>query len=116
MAYRTDKYLERRFDEKVKFGKSDECWEWLGWRLDGYGRMRWRGRVQGAHRVSWFLMYGEIPDGMLVLHHCDNRGCVNPDHLFLGTNQDNIDDRERKGRGVWPINRYLQKRRLDKYP
>jgi hypothetical protein len=79
--------------------KSDGCWEWRGFCVpDGYGRLKNDGKQLKAHRVSWELHNGPIPDGMWVLHHCDNRKCVRPDHLFLGTHQDNMDDMTTKGR------------------
>ncbi len=87
-----------RFWDKVN--KSDGCWEWTGCQRAGYGRI-WcseRKTKISAHRVSWELHYGIISDGLSVLHHCDNRLCVRPDHLFLGTLVDNNHDRDRKGR------------------
>jgi len=82
-----------------------ECWNWNGCILGGarggyglFGNKIWNGE-RLAHRISWLLNYGEIPDGLCVLHKCDNRKCVNPEHLFLGTNYDNVLDRQRKGRG-----------------
>jgi hypothetical protein len=78
------------------------CWSWAGsHNRKGYGCCRVGGRGAKsilAHRLSWRLNMGEIPEGLFVLHKCDNPGCVRPDHLFLGTNIDNIKDRIMKGR------------------
>lgn len=76
------------------------CWLWLG-ELVGklqYGRCEVGGRRLLAHRLSWEVFNGPIPEGVLVLHECDTPTCCNPDHLFLGSHQDNIDDRVSKGR------------------
>jgi hypothetical protein len=92
--------VEKRFWNKV-LKHPDGCWEWVGW-VDnqGYGCV-WRdGGRSNAHRVSWNLHFGDIPDKMFVCHKCDNRLCVRPDHLFLGTYLDNIRDRTRKGRSA----------------
>jgi hypothetical protein len=88
------------FDRHVV--KGDDCWSWGGYiNNKGYGYTRIGGKVSKgwlAHRLSWSLHFGEIPDGLHVCHKCDNRMCVRPDHLFLGTNMDNIRDRMQKGR------------------
>lgn len=81
--------------------KTDTCWLWTGSRnFYGYGWFKpgKRLRKEKAHRVAYALACGPIPPGLLVLHRCDNPPCVRPDHLWLGTTQDNIDDRIRKGR------------------
>lgn len=76
------------------------CHEWLGARnRRGYGNINVDGKSLKAHRVAWELYLGTIPDGLCVLHKCDNPPCINPEHLFLGTRQDNIDDMFSKGRG-----------------
>lgn len=82
------------------FKKTEGCWNWTGCiRKNGYGKFGVGAhKVDFAHRVSYTLFKGPIPEGMCVLHSCDNRRCVNPNHLFLGTHQDNMDDMEKKGR------------------
>lgn len=76
------------------------CWEWSGpWWSNGYGLVRRGRRNEGAHRVAWELTHGqEIPEGMLVLHSCDNPPCIYPGHLRIGTNQDNMNDAKERGR------------------
>lgn len=81
-------------------GNPADCWEWQGpVNRDGYGLVRHRLANQLAHRISYELHRGEILDGMLVCHTCDNPICVNPNHLFLGTYKDNARDMTQKGRG-----------------
>jgi hypothetical protein len=93
--------LAERFWSKVDRRGPDDCWEWLGSRDKGYGKIGSggrRGRPLQASRVSWEIHFGPIPDGLWVLHRCDNPPCVNPEHLFLGTRTDNIRDMHRKKR------------------
>jgi hypothetical protein len=93
--------IEDRLWSRVTKGLG--CWEFQGGRNgQGYGSIGWNGVSRRAHRVAWALTYGPIPDGLDVLHHCDNPPCVRPDHLFLGTDADNVADRERKGRNKVP--------------
>jgi hypothetical protein len=99
--------LEDRFWTKVdKCGPVPEhvpelgpCWLWMASRFaGGYGRIDVNKHSKVAHRVAWGLVKGDIPDGLLALHRCDNPPCVNPDHLFLGTHKDNTQDALSKGR------------------
>lgn len=95
---------EERFWRKVK--KTDGCWFWMGGRNDdGYGIAIMNGHVCGAHRKAWAITRGPIPEGMQVLHHCDTPSCVRPDHLWLGTQKDNMQDMRRKGRSNMPMHR-----------
>ena len=100
------KTLEERFWEKVDVKGPDECWEWTACKIkDGYGHIRGGGDSQKlllAHRISWEIHNGPIPKGMQVHHHCDNPGCVNPAHLWTGSQADNIRDRDEKGRQIHP--------------
>lgn len=79
--------------------RSSGCWVWmrcLHWK--GYGKVWYRGRDWRAHRLAYMLAVGEIPDGMQVLHRCDNRACCNPDHLYVGQHDQNMRDRNERGR------------------
>ena len=90
-----------RFWARVDKAEPSQCWMWTkksGQAMQGYGAIYLWGYMRVAHRVSWEIHYGTIPDGLCVLHHCDNPPCVNPEHLFLGTNYDNILDKMLKDR------------------
>lgn len=85
----------------TEIGNSDECWLWKGTkRGNGYGCVGYNSKLLDAHRLSYEVYIGPIPDGMLVCHKCDNRLCVNPDHLFLGSYRDNYQDSKRKDRNT----------------
>jgi len=89
--------LSIRFFDKILI--TDFCWEWIGAKYkDGYGALYKNSKLCRAHRISYELFVDEIPDGMLVCHHCDNPACVKPEHLFIGTIKDNVKDKCNKGR------------------
>lgn len=99
--------LDVRFWAKVD--KSTDCWEWMGNIKEdsGYGSIKNGNTMDYAHRVSWTLHFGTIPKGLCVLHKCDNRRCVNPNHLFLGTYKDNVQDMIKKGRQKFVHRRFI---------
>jgi hypothetical protein len=99
--------MKRFFD---KIDKTENCWNWTAaTRKTGYGCMKFRNKLIDAHRISWIIHYGEIPKNLCVCHKCDNRKCVNPNHLFLGTQSDNMKDAFVKGRIILPVNGSFKK-------
>lgn len=92
-----DRPIEERFWERVN--KTDTCWVWTGnTNYSGYGIIKHNGKMWRAHRLSYLLANGICPDNLFVCHKCDNPPCIRPDHLFLGTNADNVRDMINKGR------------------
>lgn len=92
-----NEYLKQLLDSHITINKLTGCWECSGWKDSG-GYVSFYSEC--AHRVSYRIYKGTIPDGLLVCHSCDNPSCVNPDHLWVGTNQDNMDDMIRKERNL----------------
>lgn len=112
MAETTLEIIKQRFEAKIDKTNPDHCWIWKASKLkDGYGCFCY-GREKRAHRVSWILFNGIIPDGLSVLHHCDNPLCVNPEHLFIGTQKQNMEDMINKGRKISPHGTNLPQSKL----
>lgn len=97
---RNRKSIDELFWSKVAKAGDDECWLWIGGKRGPYGAGFYAGNRVDAHRVSWMIHYGEIPDGMSVMHKCDTPLCVNPNHLQLGTHAENMHDMKLKKRSV----------------
>ena len=100
----TQKYIDRFWGNVDKersniFYNGTRCWEWVaGCTSTGYGQFLIQRKKYKPHRISYTLAFGGIPEGLFVLHHCDNPLCLNPSHLFLGTQKDNMNDKVSKGR------------------
>jgi len=96
----SEKHIFTFWSRVEKLGTEAGCWIWTGSsRNFGYGEQRINNRSYAAHRLSWMMHYGPIPDVLCVLHRCDTTACMRPDHLLLGTQKDNVGDMMKKGRG-----------------
>ncbi len=110
MSYGPKQTLQEGY-EKFVIKKENDCWDWKGCAPinPGYGQFRHEGKITRAHRASWILYFGIIPEKLCVCHKCDNPSCVNPNHLFLGTLKENAQDMVKKGRHIIPIIKRIKK-------
>ncbi len=93
-----------RFQDKVDIKGPNDCWEWKATISHGYGNFSIYSKMKTAHRVAWEIVNGPIPEDKMILHSCDNPLCVNPNHLRLGTNKDNMHDRAFRYKGPYKGN------------
>ena len=84
--------------DRMTINMETECWDWDKCLDRGYGQCKIKKQTKKAHRISWETFREKIPKGKCVLHHCDNPKCINPNHLYIGTHQDNMDDMVQRGR------------------
>lgn len=114
--------VKRKLFQKIKVDTETQCWKWQLYKdYRGYGQLKHNGRTQFAHRVFFKVFKGPIPEGLVVMHTCDNPSCVNPEHLKLGSTEQNMIDMSRKGRqgnqiltlnDVFAIKNFLRRRKL----
>lgn len=108
------RHTPESFWRLIAIGSPDECWEWQGRRTpSGYGQVSWNNRHRVAHRIAYMLVKGEIPDGLEVMHLCNNKPCCNPSHLQIGTHAENMRMTQRvlckRGHAQVPSNMYYAK-------
>jgi hypothetical protein len=103
----------KRINKYCEYTDTDDCILWTGATRSGYGRMRFNGSPANVHRITFLLFVGEIPDGLMVLHRCPNRACINHKHLYAGTQFDNMQQMVKDGRH-YKLARYEPKLDWDK--
>ena len=101
--------------EKLSINSATGCWEWSGCvTKKGYGLMTRKNKNHYIHRYVWEVVNGPIPEGLCICHHCDNRKCGNPEHLFLGTSKDNTQDMMKKGRNSYKVMNRLSEVKINR--